>query len=216
MKIPVSIVAKESWLRSFPTAVDPEFRLIVDSLVYSADAISYAFNALNAHLAEIPKFEKYTDFDSAPIFLYCWSIVDEFNAALKMLIFYERKMGGSGLGMRRLMDKLGEYNTLRRGFRHIHEQIKNLAKSKSKDALIGSISWLAWPDAEKHEFRTYVLKKGLLHGTDKLPVVNPADLRLAGPVSHATFTAYGVSVTFYELIEQFSFWMEENFNAVRA
>lgn len=188
---------------------------MVDSLVYSADAISYAFNALFIQLANVPKFEDSNNFDNTPIFLYCWSIIDEVNAALQIVSFYQRKMGNSGPKTQQLTAKMKKYNTLRRNFRHIHQQIKNIAKSKSKDAIIGSIAWIAWPDPNKHEFRSYVIKKGFLHGVENLPIVNPGGLSLLGPVSHIEFTAYGVTVKFYDLIEEFSIWMDENFDQVR-
>ncbi|NLR72559.1 hypothetical protein HGI47_16910 [Novosphingobium sp. ERN07] len=214
MQNPIIIIDEKSWLRSFPICIEPEFKLIVDYIIYSSDAICYCINSIVNNLKYI-SIENNKNNYITPTFLYCWSLIDEIYSFYKILKFYEKKMGGCGPIAKSLIDDMNDFIFLRNRFRHFNDQIRNIANSKSKDALIGSVSWIAWPNPEEPKFRSYALRLGLLHGGEKIPIVNPSGLKIIGPISHISFSAYGRTVAFLDIIEKISEWIQKNFDKVK-
>jgi hypothetical protein len=130
----------DSYLRRLPGALDPIERLRFESIVFSSDVVSNAYQALCELAGQFDVSHPFSTRQRAALFSHAWTIVDQLHVLRQFVLAISNK--NPGPNQQKFLDLSANARLMRNRMDHLSGLMKNLSKEKGRQIpLFGAITY---------------------------------------------------------------------------
>lgn len=185
------IIAKDSPIRRLPVNLNPEQRILLDGIRYSAETVEFTLDRLTNTLLrtvteDLPHISAFSD---------AWAFIDSADRFFKFLQRLPERFQCQDEKTKK------DVSTLRNKFQHIHDNWRNHAKLNTP--FLGYICWVTVDTIDPVVIggKIHTLIHGSIVEVDIIKPENPAGKTINGPINLISLTVYEDKVYFLDILK---------------